>query len=116
VGQIAKSIVFRGTQTDTPVLVIASGKHRVDENKITALVGEIVEKSNANFCKDNTGFVIGGVPPYGHTTKIKTFFDEKLFQYDIIWAAAGTPNSVFKITPSELIEKSSAICADVEFL
>ena len=113
VAQIAKSIVFRGSKTGEPVLVIACGDHRIDEKKVAKLVGEPVEKSNANYCREKTGFVIGGIPPYGHSTKIQTLFDESLFQYDIIWAAAGTPNSVFQTIPSELMEKTLATCADV---
>lgn len=113
VGQIAKSIVFRGLKTGKPVLVIASGSHRIDEKKVATLVGEDVEKADANYSREKTGFVIGGIPPYGHPTKIQTLFDESLLQYDIIWAAAGTPNSVFQTTPNELIEKTLAIRANV---
>ncbi|MFH1899013.1 MAG: YbaK/EbsC family protein [Patescibacteria group bacterium] len=113
VAQIAKSIVFRGLKSGKPVLVIACGNHRIDEKKVAVIIGEPVEKSDADYCREKTGFVIGGVPPYGHLSKIQTLFDESLFQYDVIWAAAGTPNSVFQTTPSELMEKTLATCADV---
>lgn len=113
VSQIAKSIVFRGSISDAPYLIIASGINRIDVTKVSNLVGEPVEKSNAQFCKEKTGFAIGGIPPYGHIAKIKTLFDIDLLQYDVIWAAAGTATSVFKTTPKDIVEASSAICADI---
>jgi prolyl-tRNA editing enzyme YbaK/EbsC (Cys-tRNA(Pro) deacylase) len=104
VEQIAKSIVFRGKQTDRPVLVIASGPNRINEKKIEALISEPIGKADANFVRQRTGFVIGGVPPVGHLEKIEIFIDEDLLKYDKIWAAAGTPNAVFKLTPSDLVK------------
>jgi prolyl-tRNA editing enzyme YbaK/EbsC (Cys-tRNA(Pro) deacylase) len=104
VEQIAKSIVFRGRQTDRPVLVIASGPNRINEKKIEALISELIGKADANFVRQRTGFVIGGVPPVGHLEKIEIFIDEDLLKYDEIWAAAGTPNAVFKLTPSDLVK------------
>lgn len=113
VAQIAKSIIFRTLKSDQPIIVIASGINRIDEKKICKLVGEEVEKANANYSREKTGFVIGGIAPYGHLTRIKTFFDNSLFQYDVIWASAGTPNSVFKTTPTDLLSKSLATRADI---
>jgi prolyl-tRNA editing enzyme YbaK/EbsC (Cys-tRNA(Pro) deacylase) len=104
VEQIAKSIVFRGKQTDRPVLVIASGPNRINEKKIEAWISELIGKADANFVRQRTGFVIGGVPPVGHLEKIEIFIDEDLLKYDEIWAAAGTPNAVFKLTPSDLVK------------
>lgn len=104
VEQIAKSIVFRGKQTDRPVLVIASGPNRINEKKIEALISEPIGKADANFVRQRTGFVIGGVPPVGHLETIEIFIDEDLLKYEEIWAAAGTPNAVFKLTPSDLIK------------
>jgi prolyl-tRNA editing enzyme YbaK/EbsC (Cys-tRNA(Pro) deacylase) len=104
VEQIAKSIVFRGKQTDRPVLVIASGPNRINEKKIEALISEPIGKADANFVRQRTGFVIGGVPPVGHLEKIKIFIDEDLLQYEEIWAAAGSPNAVFRLTPSDLAQ------------
>jgi len=104
VEQIAKSIVFRGKQTDRPVLVIASGPNRINEKKIEALISEPIGKADANFVRHRTGFVIGGVPPVGHLEKIEIFIDEDLLKYEEIWAAAGTPNAVFKLTPSDLVK------------
>jgi len=104
VEQIAKSIVFRSKQTDKPILVIASGPNRINEKKIEALISEPIGKADANFVRQRAGFVIGGVPPVGHLEKIEIFIDEDLLKYDEIWAAAGTPNAVFKLTPSDLVK------------
>jgi prolyl-tRNA editing enzyme YbaK/EbsC (Cys-tRNA(Pro) deacylase) len=104
VEQIAKSIIFRRKQTDKPVLVIASGPNRVNERRIEKLISEPLGKADANFVRQKTGFVIGGVPPIGHLEKIEIFIDEDLLNYEEIWAAAGTPNAVFKTTPSDLVK------------
>ena len=103
VGQIAKSLVFRGRDTGRPILVIASGSHRVDEARLSALVGEAVEKADADFVRQHTGYAIGGVPPVGHSQPLVTILDEALFAYDEIWAAAGTPRAVFRLTPQQLL-------------
>jgi len=102
VEQIVKSLIFAGANTNRPVLVIASGPNRVNENRIGELFTEPIKKADADFVRDVTGYAIGGVPPVGHLTDIETFIDEDLLQYKEIWAAAGTPNAVFKLTPSEL--------------
>lgn len=104
VEQIAKSILFRGKETDQPVLVIASGINRVNEKRIEELISEPVGKADANYVRLKTGFVIGGVPPVGHPGKIVIFIDEDLLQYEEIWAAAGTPHAVFQLTPSDLVK------------
>ncbi len=104
VEQIAKSIVFRGKQTNRPILVIASGPNRIDEKKVEALIFEPLGKADANYVRQRTGFVIGGVPPVGHLEKIEIFIDEDLLNHEEIWAAAGTPNAVFKLTPSDLVK------------
>jgi len=104
VGQIAKSLIFKGRQSGKAILVIASGANRADEKKLRDLVGEKVEKPDADFVRERTGFVIGGVPPLGHAEPLITFIDEDLMQYDSIWAAAGTPNAVFPLTPDELVK------------
>lgn len=103
VGQIAKSLVFRGRRTGRPLLVIASGANRVDEKRLEALAGEPVEKADAEFVRAETGFAIGGVPPLGHARPIETLLDEDLMRYGEIWAAAGTPNSLFRLTPADLV-------------
>lgn len=104
VGQIAKSLVFRGRQSGVPVLVIASGPNRVNEALLAGLAGEPVEKPDATFVLAQTGFVIGGVPPLGFSKPIKTFIDQDLLKFAEIWAAAGTPNAVFPLTPPELVQ------------
>ncbi len=101
-GQIAKSLVFQ-TKSGKPILIIASGANRVDEKKIEVLLGEPVKKAAADFVYQKTGFAIGGIPPVGHREKLKTFIDQDLLQYPEIWAAAGTPRAVFKISPSDLV-------------
>ena len=103
VAQIAKSLVFRAKSTERAVLVIASGVNRVDEKIIKAALGEKIGRADAEFVRQQTGFVIGGVPPVGHSQPLVTFIDQDLLQYEIIWAAAGTPNAVFQLTPQELV-------------
>lgn len=102
VGQIAKSILFRGASSGRPVLVIASGTNRVDEGKVAALLGEALGKADAEFVRSRTGFVIGGVPPVGHAVRPETFIDRDLMAFAEIWAAAGTPNAVFRLAPQDL--------------
>ena len=104
VGQIVKSLVFKGKRSGKPVLVIASGSNRVDERKIEALIGEPLGKADADFVRQQTGFVIGGVPPVGHSQPLLTYVDADLLEYAEIWAAAGTPHAVFRLTPQELCE------------
>jgi len=103
VGQIAKSLIFRGQRTQRPILVIASGSNRVNEKRVGELISEPLGKADADFVRQKTGFVIGGVPPVGHAEKLEVFIDEDLLRYNEIWAAAGTPNAVFRLTPSDLV-------------
>ncbi|GAK60966.1 YbaK/prolyl-tRNA synthetase associated region [Candidatus Vecturithrix granuli] len=102
VGQIVKSLVFRGQNSNTPILALVSGANRVNEKTLSTLVAEPIQKADADFVREKTGFAIGGVPPVGHRETFVTFIDENLFQYQEIWAAAGTPHAVFKLTPDEL--------------
>lgn len=104
VEQIAKSILFQGKNSHKPILVIASGVNRVNEKKIAEIIFEPLGKADADYVRNRTGFVIGGVPPIGHLEKLEIFIDEDLLQYEEIWAAAGNPNAVFKLTPSDLIK------------
>lgn len=104
VEQIAKSLVFRRKHTQKPVLVIASGPNRVNEKTIGAYLSEPIERADADFVRQRTGFVIGGVPPVGHLEPLETFIDEDLMHYDEIWAAAGTPHAVFRLTPADLVK------------
>lgn len=103
VGQIAKSILFRAKGSGRPVLVVASGPNRVNEAEIAAHLGETLGKADADFVRARTGYAIGGVPPVGHLTPLETFIDQDLMGFAEIWAAAGTPNAVFKLTPEELV-------------
>ena len=93
-GQIAKSLIFKGKTSQKPILIITSGANRVNEKKVKEYIGEKLGKADADFVREHTGFAIGGVPPVGHIKPITTYIDEDLMQYDEIWAAAGTPNSV----------------------
>ena len=102
IAQIAKSLIFKGLETDRPVLVIASGVNRVDEDRVGRLLGEPIGSANADYVRARTGLVIGGVPPVGHDEPIATFVDEDLLQYQEIWAAAGTPHAVFRLTSQDL--------------
>jgi prolyl-tRNA editing enzyme YbaK/EbsC (Cys-tRNA(Pro) deacylase) len=103
VGQIVKSLVFKGKESGDPVLVVASGPNRVDTTIIEGLIGEPITKPDADYVRDKTGFVIGGVPPVGHAQPLTTFVDQDLLQYGDIWAAAGTPRAVFRLTPDDLV-------------
>ena len=103
VGQIAKSLIFKTKVTEKPVLVIASGASRVDEKKVAVVLGEKITKADADFVRQHTGFAIGGVPPVGHIEKLITLIDEDLLAFDEIWAAAGTPYAVVRLTGNELV-------------
>jgi len=103
IDQIAKSLVFRGLKTGRPVLVIASGRNRVDERKLSEFALEPVRPAEPEFVRQRTGFAIGGVPPIGHAEEIETFLDEDLMSLDEIWAAAGAPDAVFCIRSADLV-------------
>ncbi len=101
-GQIVKSLIFKGKTSNKPILVLTSGANRVDEKRIKAYVGEKIVRADAEFVREVTGYAIGGVPPIAHLQQMETYLDEDLMQYDLIWAAAGTPNAVFELTPNDL--------------
>jgi prolyl-tRNA editing enzyme YbaK/EbsC (Cys-tRNA(Pro) deacylase) len=103
VDQIAKSLVFRLRDSGRPLLVVTSGANRVDEGKVAALVGEPLERADADFVRAATGFAIGGVAPIGHARPLVTLIDEHLLRFEEIWAAAGHPNTVFRLTPGDLV-------------
>ena len=102
VGQIVKSLIFESTENHHPVLVLTSGSNRVNERAVGEIIGEPINRASAAFVREKTGFAIGGVAPIGHKEKPLTYIDEDLLTYDEIWAAAGTPNAVFKLTPKQL--------------
>jgi prolyl-tRNA editing enzyme YbaK/EbsC (Cys-tRNA(Pro) deacylase) len=116
-GQIAKSVVFRRKEDDSAVLVITSGDKRVDEAKLRPHTGAL-GRADADFVKARTGFSIGGVSPAGFApvdgaALPRLFIDRELFRFDVIWAAAGHPNGVFKLTPDELLKLTGAPVIDV---
>jgi prolyl-tRNA editing enzyme YbaK/EbsC (Cys-tRNA(Pro) deacylase) len=111
-GQIAKSVIFRRKADDAAVLVVTSGDRRVDEKKVAAQVGALA-RADADFVKARTGFSIGGVSPVGHASPCVTLIDRELFRFDEIWAAAGHPNGVFRLSPAQLEHLTGAPVADV---
>jgi prolyl-tRNA editing enzyme YbaK/EbsC (Cys-tRNA(Pro) deacylase) len=113
VAEIAKSLIFRGAASGRAVLIIASGADRVDEKKAAAALGEPIARADADFVREQTGFAIGGVPPVGHKTQPIVVIEEALLELSEIWAAAGTPNAVFRLTPSELVELTGGRTAAV---
>lgn len=118
VAQIAKSIMFRTRDTDRPVLVVASGAARVNEAFVmrhlaNALAGERLAKADADFVRQKTGYVIGGVPPLGHNVPPIALFDRDLLRHATVWAAAGTPNTVFPIAPDILRDLVGGVVGDV---
>lgn len=101
--QIVKSLVFR-TDDDRAVLVLTAGGNRVDETAIGARIGASIRMADARFVRDHTGYAIGGVPPFGHPEPIEALIDEDLLAFEEIWAAGGTPNTVFPIQPGRLLD------------
>lgn len=100
VGQIVKSLIFLAG--DTPILALVSGANQADTSLLAAIAGARINRATAAIVRESTGYAIGGVPPLGHATPLPTYLDRDLLQYDVIWAAAGTPNAVFRITPANL--------------
>ena len=111
-GQIAKSVIFRRRVDDVAVLVVTSGDRRVDEKKVSALVGK-VGRADADFVKAKTGFTIGGVSPVAHLNPSVTLLDQDLWRFDEIWAAAGHPHGVFRLRPDDLRHLTGAPVAEV---
>src|SRR5688572_4053659 len=114
VAEIAKSVVFRGKSSGQAVVVVASGANRVSEDKVAANVGEALARADADFVRASTGYVIGGVAPIGHAQPVKLLIDEDLRQYEKVWAAGGTPHSVFPLTPDELRSVTGVEWSDVK--
>ena len=113
-GQITKSMIFKGKTTQKPILVLTSGANRVDEERISRYAGESITRADPDFVRAVTGFAIGGVPPIGHAQPMETYLDEDLMNYDTIWAAAGTPNAIFELTPSQLKSMTGGTVAQVK--
>jgi prolyl-tRNA editing enzyme YbaK/EbsC (Cys-tRNA(Pro) deacylase) len=114
VGQIVKSLIFKGTTTGGPILVLTSGANRVDEERISGYAGEPIARADPEFVRAVTGFAIGGVPPIAHAAPMTAYIDEDLVGYDSIWAAAGTPNAIFRLTPEELQRMTGGTIARVK--
>ncbi len=108
VGQIVKSLVFLRAQSKQPLLLLVSGQNRVDEKAIAVRLGEPLERPDAERVRALTGYVIGGIPPFGHATALPTFIDRDLLGYDVVWAAAGTPRAVFPVDPQVLAKAVGA--------
>lgn len=114
VGQIVKSLVFRMKPSGRPVLLLVSGSNRVNEKEVAKVIGEHLTRPDALYVRDVTGFAIGGIPPLGHAETLRTFVDEDLLAHSRIWAAGGTPESVFSITPAELVSATAATLLSVK--
>ena len=114
VAQIAKSLIFRGATSGKAILIIASGSNRVNEKAMVAHVGEKLQRADADFVREQTGFVIGGVPPLAHAHPLETYIDADLWQYANIWAAAGHPNAVFPLTPDELAAMTKGTVVSIQ--
>lgn len=108
VGAIVKSLVFAGEASGTPVLFLVSGQNRVDEALAASAVGEPLARPDAKAVRAWTGFAIGGIPPFGHDKRLKTFMDEDMLGFEIVWAAAGTPATVFAVAPRALRDATDA--------
>lgn len=111
VGQIVKSLVFLAGEL--PILALVSGPNRADTAKLAAAAGAAIRRADADTVRAATGYSIGGVPPIGLATLLPTYFDRDLLQYPVVWAAAGTPNTVFRIAPGELLRATGAALMDL---
>lgn len=114
IAEIVKSLIFCTQETHQPILVLTSGINRVNEKTIEQCIGEKIKKADADFVRQVTGFAIGGVPPFAHVQKIKTLIDKDLLQYERVWAAAGTPFTVFCLSPSELVTVTGGTVISVQ--
>ncbi|MFN2307582.1 MAG: YbaK/EbsC family protein [Paracoccaceae bacterium] len=110
--QIAKSIIFRGDHSGDALLFVTAGGNQVDAARAAAVAGEPLGKADATLIRSQTGFAIGGVSPVGHLSPIRSFFDSRLLDFDVIYAAAGTPRHIFPIAPADLLRLSGAQTAD----
>lgn len=114
VAAIAKSVIFRAPTSDRSVLVVTSGANRVDEAKVTAVIGEPIARADAAFVREHTGYAIGGVSPVGHAKPGLVLIDADLMAMTEFWAAAGTPTSIFRLTPADLTALTGGTMAEVK--
>lgn len=112
VAQIVKSLVF--VAAGRPVVALVSGANRLDERLLATVAGRPVAKADAETARSATGYAIGGVPPFGHATDVPVFMDRDLMSHEVVWAAAGRPDSVFEIAPGRLRELSRAAVVDLK--
>jgi prolyl-tRNA editing enzyme YbaK/EbsC (Cys-tRNA(Pro) deacylase) len=108
VAQIVKSLVFRGSESGRPYLMLVSGSNRLNETGVAAILGEALTRPDADYVREVTGFAIGGVPPFAHASPMQVFVDEDLVRFETVWAAAGTPRAVFAVSPSALVKALGA--------
>jgi prolyl-tRNA editing enzyme YbaK/EbsC (Cys-tRNA(Pro) deacylase) len=113
VGQIAKSLIFKDKFTGKPILVVASGSNQVDTKKIQSEVGLRLSRADADYVREHVGYAIGGIPPIAHKTKLRVLLEEDLKTHKVIWAAAGTPNAVFELSPQTLEELTNGAWMDL---
>ena len=113
-GQIVKPLIFKGKESGKPIIVLTRGANRVDEKRIRGYAGEGIGKADADFVRAVTGFAIGGVPPLGHIQMIETYMDEDFLRYEVVWAAAGTPNAIFELKTSDLQKMTDAKVVQVK--
>jgi prolyl-tRNA editing enzyme YbaK/EbsC (Cys-tRNA(Pro) deacylase) len=113
VAQIVKSLVFRGRETGKPYLLLVSGANRVNELGVASAIGESLVRPDARFVRDVTGYAIGGIPPFGHASPLAAFIDRDLLSHDQVFAAAGTPQSIFACDPRRLAAAAQAIAIAV---
>jgi prolyl-tRNA editing enzyme YbaK/EbsC (Cys-tRNA(Pro) deacylase) len=109
VAQIVKSLVFRGEASGRPYLLLVAGSNRVDEKSVAATIGEALTRPDADYVREVTGYAIGGIPPFGHATALAAYIDRDLLAFDEVWAAAGTPHCVMRLTPGDLKRGAGAI-------
>jgi prolyl-tRNA editing enzyme YbaK/EbsC (Cys-tRNA(Pro) deacylase) len=107
-GAIVKSLVMRGSDSGAPVLVLVSGDNRADVALVEAALDEPVERPDAAYVREVTGYAIGGIPPVGHPGPVRTVMDEDLYRFETVWAAAGHPHAVFPISPADLAKAAGA--------
>ncbi len=115
VAQIVKSLLF--VVDGQPTMALVSGANQLDEKKLATLCGvsrKKIKRADADTARAATGFAIGGVPPFGHLTPLPTFIDETFWRFELIWAAAGTPNAVFAIKPDDLKQATKATVAEIK--
>ena len=113
VAQIIKSLVFRGKDSGKPILLLVSGANRVDQKGVAAAIGEALDRPDAAFVREVTGFAIGGIPPFGHAQPLPTWIDRNLLNFATVWAAAGSPEAVFEVDPRRLAEIIGSTVIDV---